>query len=196
MAVLIREPPRADGPTRRVSLQASIDELDVSAIARKAAAGAPAGGRVLERALGRRDHRVRRRRVRARERGNVDRDRERVRPRDCVVVPPRALQPSGVLLVDKPAGPSSFSIVSAVRRRTGATGHAGTLDPFATGPSSCCPSGTKLASCFVGLDKRYLTDIDLAARTSTWWTPRERSSWRCGATRAGRPGALARGPPG
>ena len=34
MAVLIREPPRSDGPTRRVSLRASVDELDVSAIAR------------------------------------------------------------------------------------------------------------------------------------------------------------------
>src|SRR5919199_94810 len=34
MAVLIREPPRADGPTRRVSLRSSLDELDVSAIAR------------------------------------------------------------------------------------------------------------------------------------------------------------------
>ncbi len=39
MAVLIREPPRADGPTRRVSLRASVDELDVSAIARKSAGG-------------------------------------------------------------------------------------------------------------------------------------------------------------
>jgi phosphoesterase RecJ-like protein len=35
MAVLIREPPRSEGPTRRVSLRASLDELDVSAIARK-----------------------------------------------------------------------------------------------------------------------------------------------------------------
>jgi phosphoesterase RecJ-like protein len=34
MAALIREPPRSDGPTRRVSLRASVDELDVSAIAR------------------------------------------------------------------------------------------------------------------------------------------------------------------
>ena len=39
MAVLIREPPRQDGPTRRVSLRASIDELDVSAIARKSGGG-------------------------------------------------------------------------------------------------------------------------------------------------------------
>jgi phosphoesterase RecJ-like protein len=39
MAVLIREPPRRDGPARRVSLRASIDELDVSAIARKSGGG-------------------------------------------------------------------------------------------------------------------------------------------------------------
>src|SRR5438132_8141754 len=39
MAVLIREPPRQDGPTRRFSLRASIDELDVSAIARKSGGG-------------------------------------------------------------------------------------------------------------------------------------------------------------
>jgi bifunctional oligoribonuclease and PAP phosphatase NrnA len=39
MAVLIREPPRAEGPTRRVSLRASVDELDVSAIARKSGGG-------------------------------------------------------------------------------------------------------------------------------------------------------------
>src|SRR3954449_1204114 len=39
MAALIREPPRSDGPTRRVSLRASNDELDVSAIARKSGGG-------------------------------------------------------------------------------------------------------------------------------------------------------------
>ena len=39
MAVLIREPPRQDGPTRRVSLRASVDELDVSAIARRSGGG-------------------------------------------------------------------------------------------------------------------------------------------------------------
>jgi tRNA pseudouridine55 synthase len=56
-----------------------------------------------------------------------------------------------------------------VRRRTGArTGHAGTLDPFATGLLVLLSGrATKLASCFVGLDKRYLTDVDLTARTST-----------------------------
>ena len=84
-------------------------------------------------------------------------------------MPPRALSPSGLFLVDKPEGPSSFSIVADVRRRTGArTGHAGTLDPFASGLLLVLSgSATKLASCFVGLDKRYVTDIDLRARTAT-----------------------------
>jgi tRNA pseudouridine55 synthase len=82
---------------------------------------------------------------------------------------PKALDPTGVILVDKPAGPSSFAIVAAVRRRTGArTGHAGTLDPFATGLLVLLSGrATKLAPRFVGLDKRYLAEIDLHARTST-----------------------------
>ncbi|MDX6370167.1 MAG: tRNA pseudouridine55 synthase [Gaiellaceae bacterium] len=84
-------------------------------------------------------------------------------------MPPRALSPAGIVLVDKPAGPSSFAIVSDLRRRTGArTGHAGTLDPFATGLLLLLSgSATKLASCFVGLDKRYVTDVDLTSRTAT-----------------------------
>jgi tRNA pseudouridine55 synthase len=84
-------------------------------------------------------------------------------------LPPRGRSPAGVLLVDKPAGRSSFSVVAEIRRRTGArTGHAGTLDPFATGLLIVLSgTATKLASCFVGLDKRYVTDVDLTARTST-----------------------------
>jgi tRNA pseudouridine55 synthase len=84
-------------------------------------------------------------------------------------VPPRALSPSGLFLIDKPEGPSSFAVVAEVRRRTGArTGHAGTLDPFATGLLLVLSgAATKLASCFVGLDKRYLTDVDLTAVTDT-----------------------------
>jgi len=84
-------------------------------------------------------------------------------------VPPRALDPAGVALVDKPAGPSSFAIVAQIRHRTRArTGHAGTLDPFATGLLLLLSGrATKLAPCLVGLDKRYLTDIDLTARTAT-----------------------------
>jgi tRNA pseudouridine55 synthase len=73
------------------------------------------------------------------------------------------------VLVDKPRGPSSFAIVAELRRKTGArTGHAGTLDPFATGLLLLLSgSATTLAPCFVGLDKRYVTEIDLTARTST-----------------------------
>jgi tRNA pseudouridine55 synthase len=80
-----------------------------------------------------------------------------------------SLDPSGLLLVDKPAGPSSFGIVRDLRRRTGArAGHAGTLDPFATGLLLVLLGrSTKLAGRFVGLDKRYLTEVDLTARTST-----------------------------
>jgi tRNA pseudouridine55 synthase len=84
-------------------------------------------------------------------------------------VPPRALEPAGVALVDKPAGPSSFAVVAQIRRMTGArTGHAGTLDPFATGLLLLLSGRTtKIAPWLVGLDKRYLTDVDLTARTST-----------------------------
>lgn len=82
---------------------------------------------------------------------------------------PKALSPSGVILVDKPAGPSSFAVVASVRRRTGArTGHAGTLDPFATGLLVLLSgTATRLQQRFVGLAKRYLTEIDLTAVTST-----------------------------
>jgi len=84
-------------------------------------------------------------------------------------MPPRALSPVGVALVDKPAGPSSFALVAALRRRTRArTGHAGTLDPFATGLLVLLSgAATRLVPCFVGLDKRYVTDVDLVSTTST-----------------------------
>ena len=75
----------------------------------------------------------------------------------------------GLVLVDKPAGLSSFAVVAAVRRRFGAkAGHAGTLDPFATGLLLCLAGrATRLARYLVGLDKRYVTEIELGVRTST-----------------------------
>jgi tRNA pseudouridine55 synthase len=84
-------------------------------------------------------------------------------------MPPKGLEPSGIILVDKPAGPSSFAVLARVRSRLGTKmGHAGTLDPFATGLLLLLSGrSTKLAGSFVGLDKRYLTDVDLTARTST-----------------------------
>jgi tRNA pseudouridine55 synthase len=84
-------------------------------------------------------------------------------------MPPRGLNPSGVVLVDKPAGPSSFAVVKHLRSQTRArAGHAGTLDPFATGLLLVLlGASTRLAQYLVGLDKRYSTEIDLSARTAT-----------------------------
>lgn len=76
---------------------------------------------------------------------------------------------SGLVLVDKPAGPSSFSVVKRLRAGFGVkAGHAGTLDPFATGLLLVLLGpATRLARYLVGLDKRYATEIRLGLRTST-----------------------------
>ena len=84
-------------------------------------------------------------------------------------MPPRGLSPSGLVLVDKPAGPSSFAVVRRLRAASGArAGHCGTLDPFATGLLLVLlGSATRLARYLVGLDKRYLAEVDLTATTET-----------------------------
>ncbi len=76
---------------------------------------------------------------------------------------------AGLVLVDKPAGPSSFAVVADLRRRYGVkAGHAGTLDPLATGLLLVLLGrATRLARYLVGLDKRYRTEIRLGLRTST-----------------------------
>ena len=154
MAALIREPPRGGSPARRISLRASHDELDVSAIARKwgggghpQAAGFSSDATIEE----------------------ITTFLVRVILRSALLMPPKGLEPSGIILVDKPAGPSSFAIVNRVRARTGTRmGHAGTLDPFATGLLLLLSGrSTKLAGSFVGLPKRYLVDVDLTATTTT-----------------------------
>jgi len=80
-----------------------------------------------------------------------------------------AAAPSGLVLVDKPVGPSSFGVVRELRSRYGVrAGHAGTLDPLASGLLLCLLGpATRLARYLVGLDKRYLTEIRLGLRTST-----------------------------
>ena len=77
--------------------------------------------------------------------------------------------PAGLVLCDKPAGPTSFAIVRQLREQTGArAGHAGTLDPFATGLLLVLlGSFTKEAQRFVGLEKRYETAVDLSRTTAT-----------------------------
>jgi tRNA pseudouridine55 synthase len=77
--------------------------------------------------------------------------------------------PGGIVLVDKPAGPSSFRVVRGLRDRYGVkAGHAGTLDPAASGLLLVLLGpATRLARYLVGLDKRYLTTIRLGERTTT-----------------------------
>jgi tRNA pseudouridine55 synthase len=80
-----------------------------------------------------------------------------------------AAETGTVLLCDKPAGVTSHDVVAQIRReRGGKAGHAGTLDPFATGLLLVLSgAATRLQSRFVGLAKRYVTEIDLSRRTST-----------------------------
>ncbi len=76
----------------------------------------------------------------------------------------------GLLVVDKPVGLSSMDVVRRVRRAAGGakTGHAGTLDPLATGVVICClGKATKAVEQLMGLPKRYETVVDLSAFTST-----------------------------
>jgi tRNA pseudouridine55 synthase len=76
----------------------------------------------------------------------------------------------GILLIDKPAGISSHDVVAAVRRSLGGvkTGHAGTLDPFATGLLLVLLGrATKLQSRLMGMPKAYETLAALGARSST-----------------------------
>jgi len=76
----------------------------------------------------------------------------------------------GVLLIDKPAGMSSHDVVAAVRRALGGvrTGHAGTLDPFATGLLLVLVGrATKIQDALMALPKRYETIAQLGAISST-----------------------------
>jgi tRNA pseudouridine55 synthase len=77
---------------------------------------------------------------------------------------------SGILFIDKPAGLTSHDVVSRVRKRAGTrkVGHAGTLDPMATGLLTLgINSSTRLLTFLVGLDKEYLATIRLGESTDT-----------------------------
>lgn len=76
----------------------------------------------------------------------------------------------GLLLIDKPQGITSFDIIRKLRRQTGVRkiGHAGTLDPMATGLmlmlfGTACKKATE----FVGLEKTYEGEITLGLVSST-----------------------------
>ncbi|MFH0945880.1 MAG: tRNA pseudouridine(55) synthase TruB [Planctomycetota bacterium] len=78
---------------------------------------------------------------------------------------------SGLLLIDKPEGPSSHDVVDAVRRKIGyrTVGHTGTLDPMASGLLLICIGKmTRLAEYLVGHDKEYLAGVSLGTTTNTF----------------------------
>ena len=76
----------------------------------------------------------------------------------------------GILLVDKPSGMTSHDVVARTRKLAGTrrVGHAGTLDPMATGLLILGINGaTRLLTYLVGLDKEYLATIRLGGSTPT-----------------------------
>jgi tRNA pseudouridine55 synthase len=80
--------------------------------------------------------------------------------------------PSGILVVDKAAGKTSFSLVSLLRKLTGVRkiGHSGTLDPFATGVMVMLigPAYTRMAEQLINHDKEYLATVHLGITTTTY----------------------------
>lgn len=76
----------------------------------------------------------------------------------------------GILVIDKPAGPTSHDVVQMVKRAIGArkVGHTGTLDPAATGVLTLCINGaTKRAGELSGGEKIYEFTLILGAQTDT-----------------------------
>ena len=76
----------------------------------------------------------------------------------------------GVLVVDKPAGPTSFDVVARVKRllRAGKAGHTGTLDPLATGVLAVClGEAVKLQQYLTDGDKEYEALVAFGAATTT-----------------------------
>jgi tRNA pseudouridine55 synthase len=77
----------------------------------------------------------------------------------------------GVLVIDKPAGPTSHDVVAAVRRALGLkrVGHTGTLDPLATGVLPLVLGrATRLASFISGADKEYVARVRFGIATDTY----------------------------
>jgi len=81
------------------------------------------------------------------------------------------LKINGILNLDKPRGKTSFDMVALVRRLSGErrVGHAGTLDPEATGVLPIClGQGTRLAEFLVEGKKAYQAEIELGTATDTY----------------------------
>ncbi|MBW1792029.1 MAG: tRNA pseudouridine(55) synthase TruB [Deltaproteobacteria bacterium] len=84
---------------------------------------------------------------------------------------PEAGPLAGVLLIDKPVGPTSFRIVQQVRRalKIKKVGHAGTLDPFASGLLVVCVGrpATRIISLLMDGEKEYEATLQLGVETDT-----------------------------
>ena len=77
---------------------------------------------------------------------------------------------SEILLIDKPIGITSFDVIRQLRIKTGIQkfGHAGTLDPLATGLMILgVDNGTKKLADFIKLDKQYIVEIRLGESSTT-----------------------------
>lgn len=77
---------------------------------------------------------------------------------------------NGVLLIDKPSGPTSHDVVARIRNiaKERSVGHTGTLDPMATGLLPLVMGkATRLAPYFSGSDKTYVAEIQFGFETST-----------------------------
>jgi tRNA pseudouridine55 synthase len=77
---------------------------------------------------------------------------------------------SGILLIDKPEGPSSAQVVGRIKRLSGAKklGHLGSLDPFASGLLLVgVNEGTKVADIFIGASKSYRGVMVLGVATDS-----------------------------
>ena len=80
------------------------------------------------------------------------------------------MDPHGVLIVDKPAGPTSHDVVDRLRRilHTRRIGHTGTLDPFASGLLPLCVGkATRLSRFFTAHDKAYTATVRFGFATTT-----------------------------
>src|SRR5450830_322946 len=105
----------------------------------------------------------------------ASRPRTRTRTRTTTTAPVsdrvrRPTAPDGLVVVDKPAGWTSHDVVARVRRLAGTrrVGHAGTLDPMATGVLVLgIDRATRLLTYLVGADKDYTATVRLGVATTT-----------------------------
>ena len=176
LSALIREPPRADAP--RDACRCGRAPTSSTSPRSRASRGRrpPAGGGLLERGVDRRDHRLHPPRVPA---AQVWCASERLSP------------PASSCWTSRP-GPSSFKVIAELRRRTGArTGHAGTLDPFATGlllvlsglgdeARSRASSASTSATSRTSTCRRRPRPAIRRARSSSSTRRRSRTSWKNG----------------